>query len=176
MEELKKYVQKTSKDKLILGLFAVVFAAAACVLLTRHNWILFIAMLLCAVALFIGAITSSADDKKFFSFIENSPERDKILADFASAKSYANDSIRLGENYIFSKKMTRLLGYESIQKLQYFEHHDLETQRTEPGIAMVLTNGKSRTLCDLSGGDPQMQAQEIFEIVLSKNPNVEIEA
>ena len=176
MDELKTYVQKTSKDKMILGVVAAVFAAAACACFVKHSWVLFIAMLLGAAALLIGAVTASSDDKKFFDYIENSPERDMILADFASAVSCADDSIRMGETYIFTKKLTRLLKYEDIRKLQYFEHRDMDTHNTECGIAMVTANGKSRTLCQLSGSDVQGQAQAIFAAVLSRNQNVEIRA
>lgn len=174
MEELKSYVKKTSKDKIILGLFAAVFAVAGYVLFTEQNWIFFGAMVLGAAVLFIGVITSFANDNKFIRSVENSPERDRILADFTVARSYANDTIRMGEVYIFSKKMTRLLSYQDIRELRYFEHHDPETQSTEPGIAIALSDGKSRTLCDLYVENPQMQAQEIFALVSSKNPGVEI--
>lgn len=174
MDELKKYTQKTTKDKLILGLSAVVFAIAACVLFVKQSRLLSVVMLLGAAALFTGAVTAASGDRKFFERIESSPDRNAILADFAAARSFADDEIRMGEKYVFFRKLTELIGYDEISRLRYFEHHDPETQKAEPGIAMLLANGKSRTLCSLYGGDPQVQAQEIFRFVLSRNPNVEI--
>lgn len=174
MDELKEYVQKTSKDIIILGLFSIVFAVAACVLFLKHMWVLFAIILLCAVALFVGAVTSSSVDKKFFNAIENSPEKLAIIADFETAQSYGGDGIRMGKRYIFSKKQARLISYGDIKSLQYMEFHDNETSRIEPVIKVTLTNGKCSTLCNLYDGSSQMQAQEIFEVILSKNPNVEI--
>lgn len=174
MDELKQYIRKTAKDKIILGAFSAVFAVAACILFIRHSWVLFGVMLLGAVILFVAAVTGSAGDRKFFDSIENSPRRSVILADFAAAKPCANDEIRLGEHYIFTRKQTRLIAYEDIRRLQYFEHHDADTSRTEAGIAIALAGGGSRTLCSLYGEAPRMQAEEIYRSVLSKNPNVEI--
>ena len=174
MDELKNYVQKTAKDKIVLGLFSIVFAVASCVFLLRHSWVLGVIMLLCAVALCVGAVTSSSVDKKFFDAIENSSEKLAIIADFETAQSYCGDGIRMGKRYIFSKKQARLITYEDIKKLQYMEFHDNETSRTEPVIKVTLTNGKCSTLCSLYDGSSQMQAQEIFEVILSKNPDVEI--
>ncbi len=176
MDELKKYVQKTAKDKIILGVFGAVFAAAAVILFTQHSWVLFIIMLLCAAVLFIGAFTASATDKKFFDDIQNSTRKDEILADFAAAVPYANDEIRMGEYYIFTKKLTSLINYEDIISLRYFEHHDMETHNTEAGIAVSLKKGAGRTLCNLYGDDTQMQAEKIYNAVLSRNASVEIKA
>ena len=174
MDELKKYVQKTTKDKLILGIFAIIFAAVAVVAFTRHTWVLFAVMLLCAFALFTGALTSTSTDKKFFDSIENSPEKYAILSDFETAQSCANDNLRMGSKYIFTKKYPRLISYEDIVMLQYFEHHSTDTGRTEPAIAYTLADGKGATLCSLYGNDTDMQVQEIYDIILSRNPNVEI--
>ena len=174
MDELKEYVQKTAKDVIILGLFSIVFAAAAYVLFLKRMWVLFVIFLLGAVALLVGAVTSFSVDKKFFDAIENSPEKHAIIADFESAQSYADDGIRMGKKYIFSKKQARLITYEDIKKLQYVEFHDNETNRTEPVIKMTLANGKCSTLCSLYDGNSQMQAQEIFDVILSKKPDVEI--
>lgn len=176
MDELEKYIRKTSKDKMIFGLFSAVFAAAACLLFAKHSWVLSGVMLLGAAALLIGEVTSSVNEKKLISRIADSPEKNIILTDFAAAESFADDHIRMGESYIFFWKMTELLRYGDIKKLQYFEHHDTDTHRTEPGIAMVLANGKKRTLCSLYCDDPRAQAQEIFRVVLDKNPDVEIQA
>ena len=174
MDELKQYIRKTAKDKIILGAFSAVFAIAAGALFAKHSWVLFGAMLLAAVLLFLGAVTSSATDRKFFDSIENSPQRGVILADFAVAKPCANDEIRLGERYIFTRKQTRLIAYGDIQSLRYFEHHDMDTQKVEAGIAIALASGGSRTLCSLYGEAPRMQAEDVYRSVLSKNPNVEI--
>ena len=172
MEELKKYTQKTKKDLLILGIFGVVFGIAAIVFFTKHSWILFIAMLLGSIALFVGAFSSTSIENKYFKAIENSSNKDTIISDFEKAVSYADDNIRMGEYYIFKKKYPEFYPYKNITELHYFEHHDIETARIEPGIAIVMTSGKSLTLCDLYCDNPQMQAQEIFEKVLSINPDV----
>ena len=174
MDELKEYVQKTAKDKLALGIFGVVFAVVAVVAFIKHIWVLFAVMLLCAFALFTGALTSTSTDKKFFDSIENSPEKYAILSDFETAQSCANDNLRMGSKYIFTKKYPRLISYEDIVMLQYFEHHSTDTSRTEPGIAYTLADGKGATLCSLYGNDTDMQVQEIYNIILSRNPNVEI--
>lgn len=174
MNELKEYIQKTTTDKIILVAISAVFAIAAYVLFTKQSWILFGAMLIAAVVLLIGALTASSNDKKFFDSIEASPERDYILEDFRFAKSYSDDSIRMGEKYIFTKKYPRLISYEDITKLRYSEHLDIETQRTEPRIFATLSNGKGFTLCQLYSNNPQALAQEIFQIVISRNPDVEI--
>ena len=174
LDELKEYIQKTTKDKLLLGLSAIVFAAAAYIMFKKHMWIFFVIASLCALALFIGAVTSSSIDKKFLDTIENSPEKYVILSDFERAQSFSDDLIRMGEKYIFSQKQAKLISYEDIKKLQYVEFHDNSTGRTEPRIAVTMNNGSHSTLCDLYDNDPLALAQKICEIVLSKNPNVEI--
>lgn len=175
MDELKQYTKKTTKDILILGIFGVIFMIAAFAFFTKHNFILFVIMLIGSLVLFVGAFTSSSNDKKFYATIENSPNKDEILLDFKNAKAYANDDIRMGEKYIFTKKYTELICYEDIKKLQYVEHHDIETSRIEPSIFMELTNGRKRTLCSLYGNNYLLQAKEIFDVVLAKKPNVKIE-
>ena len=126
------------------------------------------------MALCSGATNNASMEKKFFDSIKNSDEKDAILSDFATAKPCANDEIRMGEVYIFSKKQTRLLSYKDIVWLKYYETDDYQTNKTKPAISYLLSNGENYTLCDLYGVGAKMQAQEIFEIAVSRNPSIEI--
>ena len=82
----------------------------------------------------------------------------------------------MGEEYIFSKKQTRLLAYKDIVCLEYYETDDYQTNKTRPAIAYSLSNGDKYTLCDLYGAGAKTQAQEIFEIALSVNPKITIKS
>lgn len=174
MNELKEYTKKTTKDIVIFAVFAVVFLVATIVLFNKHSFILFIVMGLCSMVLFIAALTSSSKDKKFYDEIENSKDRNEILNDFKYAKSCANDGIRMGDKYIYTKKQAYLINYKDIKKLQYFEHYDMEGANLEVGISIDLVDGTIRTLCNLYGNDYQLQKEEIYNLILSKNPNIEI--
>ena len=175
MEELKAYICKDGKDRVILLVGGLCMAGGSCLALFHsHKTFIGIILALAAVLLLYEAITCSARESAYIRSLEDSPEGSKILADFAGAKSFADDKLRLGKTYVFRSKYAILIKASDIKSAIFYERMDHDTHKSEYGITITMQNGKMDKLCDLYGSDPYGQAHEIFSALMERNPSIEI--
>lgn len=174
MDYFEKYITPTKKDKIILVVAGIIFLICGTVFLIRKSILLMIVMYLGGLVLVYAAITATAKQKAFIEDMKSRNQYETVVKDFQNATAAAGGRLMLGEQFIFREKLPDILRYEDIAQAQYFERFDHDTNRTERSIVMKLTNGKSRTLCDLYEESYMEDASEILTWLQTKNPLITI--
>lgn len=176
MSDLEKYLYKDFKDKLTIALAFIIFGASSAVLIfVKQNYIVGAILSLASLLLLYLLLFGQRNDKKYLNELKIKGELELIEKDFQNAKSYAEDRLRLGNTYIFRKKLARIITYEDIVKADYYERLDNnnEALRTEYGIHLKLKNNCHEILCELYEG-PYEEASIILEELVKHNPLIEI--
>ena len=149
MEELEQYVRKTGKDRLIMLIAGLAFGGAGAILLMQEKIAFCILMFACAALLLFGALTAEWRTKQKWEKYDSDGSLARIQGDFAMAKSYADDAVRFGNEYIFRAKMMEFIRYEDVVKAEYRETADERT------IDLKLKSGRRVSLCDLYNADSE---------------------
>lgn len=115
-----------------------------------------------------------AAQKKMEAQLESSGALERVLADFASAKSYFKDSLRVGNYYLYGKNHGRMVPYGDIK--QVYQHvqrtYFVESARN---LTYVGPDGKARALCKLPLRDKgKEELLQVLAVMLSKNPNIKV--
>ena len=117
--------------------------------------------------------TGKSSYKKYLDTAASTGELQRMLNDFASSKSLADDRIRLGAEYIYGKKMGRPLSYSELRKVYPYVVTGSGCARFLKGIT---ADGQEHNLCEFivktSQKDPHPDESYIYQVILSKNPNV----
>ena len=112
---------------------------------------------------------------KYLKIAESTGEMQRILNDFANAQSLADDRIRLGSEYIFSKQQGRPVTYAELRKVY---PHIITGSGCARYLYGVTVNGQIYTLCDFivrnSQKDPHPDESYIYQVIVNKNPNVHL--
>lgn len=110
---------------------------------------------------------------KYLKMAESTGEMQRILNDFANAQSLADDRIRLGSEYIFSKNQGRPVTYAELRKVY---PHIVTGSGCARSLVGITVSGQGYTLCDFivrkSQKDPHPDESYIYQVIVNKNPNV----
>lgn len=110
--------------------------------------------------------------KRFLKLLESTGQMDRLLNDFASSQALADDRIRLGAEYIYGKNQGRPVSYAELQKVYPSVVTGARCERKLKGV----TAEGAYVLCDFivykSQKDPHPDESYIYQVILSKNPNV----
>ena len=110
---------------------------------------------------------------KYLKMAESTGEMQRILNDFANAQSLADDRIRLGSEYIFSKNHGRPVTYAELRKVY---PHIVTGSGCARSLVGITVSGQGYTLCDFivrkSQKDPHPDESYIYQVIVNKNPNV----
>lgn len=174
MEDLKKYIFKNTKDKIIITVAGTIFCLIGIVsIVTRKSLLIGIVFVLLGALTAYGGLTSSKSDEKALETIKKEGKIDEVINDFKRAKSYLNDDVRFGEKYIFRKKDSRIVKYEDILEVEYVSTISTidEAPRTVYYLSVTLKNNKSQSLYN-ERGDHKEVADEMIDLILKYNPIV----
>lgn len=175
MEELKNYLCKNNKDRIVLAIAGAVFGALGVVVMLRKDGlmdtILSVVFLLGFAILVFEALTSASREKRKMQELEDSGVLSQAAAEFADAESFANDTLRLGRTYIFRKKYTTLLQYRVIKQVATAVRTDDDTHSTEISFYAKLSDGTEQKLC--STGDFG-EAALIKERIKAHDPEITV--
>ena len=175
MRDFEKYITPTKKDKFILVVVGIVMLVCGTVFLSRKSFLLMAAMYLGGLVLLYAAITAAAKQNAFIKELKSSGQYGTVVMDFQNAVPAADGRLMLGEQFIIREKLPEILRYDDIAKAQYYERYDIENKHAERSIVIKLTNGKSRTLCELYGASYMADASKILTRLQSKNPLISIQ-
>lgn len=177
MEELKEYLFKNKKDRLILAAAGVVFGAIGVVLMLRKggmmDTLISVVFLLGFAILEFEALTSASREKRKMQELEDSGVLSQAAAEFADAESFANDTLRLGRTFLFRKKYTTLLQYRVIKEVATSVRTDDDSHQPEISLFAKLTDGSEQRLCST---DDYAEAVTIKERIRAHDPEIVVKA
>lgn len=175
MEELKSYLCKNSRDRLILAAMGAVFGIAGVVLILRREGgmsiVITVAALAACAILEYEALTAASREKKILAQLEDSGVLSQAAAEFGEAESFAGDTLRLGKTFLFRKKNTMLLQYRVIREI-CTEERSQENSGTELVIFAKLSDGSTQKLCSLDSN--YAEAAAIAECIRAHDPEIAV--
>ena len=151
--------------------------------------VFFAGLVLLGVGLLFGKIALSPiqgrmnGHKPTLEFLKTRNLYNAAVADFSSAKSFMDDRIRLGEEFIFGRYCCSVLRYKDIVRLY---QHVLKVNSSEAGRELIAIDvyGNTWSLCKIQThkefdffGDNKAIDQSLLEVVnliLSKNNAIAI--
>lgn len=111
--------------------------------------------------------------KKFLSIAASTGELQRILNDFASSHSMADDRIRLGSEYIYGRKMGRPIQYAELRKVY---PHVVTGSGCARYLKGITADGQEHNLCEFivrtSQKTPHPDEAAIYQHIVTRNPNV----
>lgn len=171
MNELKKYITKSLKDRIIIFISGILCGCAGILsLMQKTSWIIIIAMFLACIILLFEGTTAHIREKKLLELLAGSEDLSQAAAEFSSAKSYADGDIKLGDTMIFRKRIMSFLRYYDITMLICQESSDDHDSRLS--LYAKLKNGREELICHLHGAEKEKAAQEIADAVRSHNLSI----
>lgn len=113
--------------------------------------------------------------KKYLSAADSTGELQRMLTDFANSKSLADDRIRLGEEYIFGKRMGRPITYAELRKIYPYVTTKSRYARylkgaTPDGTEYILCAFDCETL----KSDSHPDEPSIYQMITSRNPYIQV--
>ena len=112
--------------------------------------------------------------KKFYKHLAETYNWQELEADYQSAISVMNNTLRFGEKWIFVRNREQLLGYEDIAQIYQYIHRTnlVEDKRA---LKYKTPSGKEYVLCGLQlNGKSDEDVKRIIAILLTKNSNIRI--
>lgn len=172
MEELKAYLCKNGKDRIVVAVCGLVFGGVGLYALLNNRTlgfrILGVVMLACFAILEYEALTSRRREARQMQELEDSGMLAAAAREFPNAEQFANDTLRLGQNFVFRKKYPTLLQYRVISEVSTRVRGDNGSEVT---MYVKLSDGKSHVLCSL-GGDEE-QAEVITQRLMAHDAGIE---
>ena len=156
-----------------LGVVVVIFGVAT--LGTEFGLVLSILFIAGGIFMIYSAGQNDSEYKKYLKIAESTGELQRVLNDFANAQSLADDRIRLGSEYIFSKNLGRPVAYAELRKVYPHVVGGTSCARYLKG---VTAGGTEYMLCNFivrhSQKDPHPDESYIYQVIVDKNPNVHL--
>lgn len=171
-EALLEYTQDKSKGPFFTIIACGGFVVGLICLSGDFMWFGLFMIVMSAISLF-SDLSGNGSYKKFLSTAVSTGELQRIINDFAASQSLADDRIRLGDEYIFGRKMGRPISYAELRKVYPFIVTGTTCARCLKGVTV---NGQEHVLCDFivrsSQKTPHPDENAIYQHILSKNPNI----
>lgn len=172
-EALMEYTQGNSTNSSLKVFGGISFIVGLVSLATPLGIVLSLFFIVAGVYLFFTGFSGDSSYKKFLKIASSTGELQRILNDFATSRSMADDRIRLGAEYIYGKKMGRPIQYTELRKVYPFIVTGTSCARYLKGIT---ADGQEHNLCEFivktSQKDPHPDESYIYQYIVTKNPNV----
>lgn len=174
---LMEYIKEKTGDRLFLtcfgiGVIFISFLAMSVYDNDPKNLIMIILIMAAGIFFITMGNSKTSKCKRFLKLLESTGQMDRLLNDFASSQALADDRIRLGAEYIYGKNQGRPVSYAELQKVYPSVVTGARCERKLMGI----TAEGAYVLCDFivykSQKDPHPDESYIYQVILSKNPNV----
>ena len=180
MDELKRYLCKSAKDRIILGVIGIILGAICAYAVINHVglFVEIIPGVMCLILLW-AALASGRQDRAALNRLDEEGILEEAAGDFQLADRFCGGEVMLGNKYIFRHKQTELIRFSDIVSAQYvvrmgdIGNEESAGDAPEEKIFLRLTNGKNRELCSLYGADSLAQAQAIYAALKGRNPNIQ---
>lgn len=180
-DEMIKYVRPSRADVFLLTplsivMSAVTVAAAVAEFFSGEN--IYLCLMVLCVGLFMMWLSFSPfrDYRKMMKFFTDSGIYHEAAADFISAQSFMNDRMRMGNKYIFCRRLCTVIRYNDICRVYQHSFEDEVTERTRE-LRASDTSGRVWTLCGLKPNtDNQPGLKEAIDFMLSKNSGITVES
>lgn len=176
MEKLKKYIFKTIKDELkilIAGLLFIIIGIILLVSKNNSNLRLGIIIEIVGILSIYNIIMNIIKQNKYIKDLINNNKIDSIINDFNKSKSYSEDTIRIGNEYIFRNKIYEIINIKDIKSIRYLNKTNMH--ESEVSLYSLLNNNKEVLLCKIYNKDKDLQIKEICDYIKNKNKNIEID-
>ena len=172
MEELKKFILKTFKDMLITFIGGLFFVLIGIILLYKKEYLIGCIINIIGLLAVIDSLTTKTREKKVLKELEQNIELSNILKDFNKSKSFSEDTVRLGNEYIFRLKYNNIIKYKDVKRIDYFNRSHMHEPNV--GLYLIMNNDKEELLCRVYNEDKKGQIKEIVEYIKTKNNDIEI--
>lgn len=180
-QNLIKYINATSNLFFIFLVPAVIGLLYILALmnegLSAGQILVGLALIIVGVVFFGIGIHGKLDAMKKSQELAASAEFPWMAAEFETAQRFCSDTLRLSENYIFSKGTFPHRYYEIERVFQYVHQTNGIEDRRELKARYAGPNNKSTEvmLCQLkTRGRSDADAMQIVSIICSKNPSVAV--
>lgn len=175
-EALVEYTQESKSNSAFASIFGGIMLVGGVLSLGTPLGIVLSLIFIVGGIYFISMGTkSNSNYKKFLSIASSTGELQRILNDFASSQSMADDRIRLGAEYIYGKKMGRPVQYTELRKVY---PHIVSGSSCARYLKGVTADGQEHNLCEFivktSEKTPHPDESAIYQCILARNPNVHL--
>ncbi len=180
-DEMIKYVRPSRVDVFLLTPLVFVMSVLAVVAAVAEFFSgenIYLCMMLLCVGLFLMWLSVSPfrDYRKMMRFFTDSGIYHEAAADFISAQSFMKDRMRMGNKYIFCRRLCTVIRYNDIRRVY---QNGLEANGAERAreLKAADTSGHEWNLCLLKPNtDNQPGLKEALDFMLSKNNLITIES
>lgn len=180
-DEMIKYVRPSYIDMFLLTPFsfvvsAIVAGGAVYKIIIGEDVYLFLIVLCVGMFMMWFSISSFRDYRKMTKFFTDSGIYHEAAADFISAQSFMKDRMRMGDKYIFCRRLCTVIRYQDICRVYQDSFEDNLTERARE-LKAADTSGRVWRLCGLKPNtDNQPGLREALDFMLSKNNLITIES
>ena len=180
-DEMIKYMRPSYIDMFLLTPFLFVISAilaggAVYKMFIGEDVYLYLLVLCVGLFMMWFSISSFRDYRKMMKFFTDSGIYHEAAADFVSAQSFMNDRMRMGNKYIFCRRLCTVIRYQDICRVYQHSFEDNVTERVRE-LKAVDTSGHEWTLCLLKlNTDNQPGLKEALDFMTSKNNLITIES
>ena len=177
-EALMEYTQPKKNENSFIRLFGVFVFAVGVFSFTIPGGLdmSLLTTLGGAAMFFLFRSKTYSSYKNFLSLTASTGELDEIIKDFGASRSMADDRIRLGENYLYSKQGGRPIKYAELKKV--YVHSAQKTSIVARNLNGVTADGTNLLLCEFivrdSAKKPHPDEAAILQHIKSKNPYIVI--
>ena len=179
-DEMIKYVRPSRVCMFLLMPFSFVVSASVGVaalagFFSGENVYLCLLILCIGLLLMWLAISPFRDYRKMMKFFTDGGIYHEATADFLSAQSFMNDNMRMGNKYIFSRRLCTVIRYGDIRRL-YQSGYEANGAERARELKAVDISGQNWHLCVLTPDtDNQPGLKEAVDFMLSKNSRIVID-
>lgn len=178
MEEMKKYMGRTRKDRAVVALAGMVFGVLGAVQLIQQAMIVGTILLAVCVLLVTSAALAGKQDARYMQALADRGELEAAAADFQTAEELPEAKLKVGQHYVFRKGWMEVLKLSDLRDVYTKRESDDNGENSRGGEHLVLfvglADGRSVRLCSLYDAQQDDLRRDVVAVLRQRVPDLEI--
>lgn len=177
MEEMKKYMGRTGKDRIVIAVVGIICGGLGLMMLLKHSYVMGCVFAAVCLLLLFSAIFAGKQDARYIRALAEQGELNAAADDFLHAEEYIDGTLKLGQRYAFRKGRMEVLALRDMQNIFIKHEHD----NTDNGIGAEhlvlfagLSSGRSVEFCSIYGPQQEEALQTVLQALIQRKPHLEV--